>query len=64
MSSAKVFLPNSIQQNPQVADIDINYATTDFLWAVFAIMLLSDLIFIFLSFRVSPILSSILHSLY
>jgi hypothetical protein len=43
----------SIGVNPTVANIDITTATTDWLWAVFAIMLVSDLVFIFLSFRVS-----------
>ncbi|EIM88878.1 heat shock protein 30, partial [Stereum hirsutum FP-91666 SS1] len=40
----------SISVNPTVANIDINNATTDWLWAAFAVMFLSDLVFIYWSY--------------
>jgi hypothetical protein len=52
MSAPEVLVGGSIGVNPTVADIDINQAATDFLWAVFAIMLFSDLVFLFFSYRV------------
>jgi bacteriorhodopsin len=58
MSAPEVLYGGSIGVNPRVADIDINQAATDFLWAVFAIMLFSDLAFMFFSFRVSTACAS------
>jgi bacteriorhodopsin len=52
----------SIGVNPTVANIDINNAATNWLWAVFAIMLASTLAFLFRSWR-RPIGTRLFHQL-
>ncbi|TFK50251.1 heat shock protein 30 [Heliocybe sulcata] len=42
---------SSLQSNPPNANIHLTRGGSDWLWAVFAVMLLTDLIFIFWSFR-------------
>lgn len=52
----------SLQRNPPNSQIHITNHTSDWLWAVFAIMLLSDLVFIFLSHR-RPLGGRVFHQL-
>ncbi|KAI0831234.1 family A G protein-coupled receptor-like protein [Trametes gibbosa] len=44
-------MASSLDHNPPNADRHITAGGTDWLWAVFAIMLLSDLVMVFLTFR-------------
>lgn len=46
-------LNRALDINPPNANIHLSRAGSDWLWAVFAVMLLSDLIFIAWSFTVS-----------
>lgn len=46
-------MASSLDHNPPNANRHITAGGSDWLWAVFAIMLLSDLVMVFLTFRVS-----------